>query len=1439
MPGTAPSARPTYDLVNSSTSAMDHHAAQPQDQGRSNINKRSDSEPMQDFRLPMADSSHISVFPYTDDPSPALLRTSSLSLIINSSGISKASSALDTASLPHPSNSGLISDLNIPDRQTSEVSRSISSTDSPYEAGYQTLRMTSPRDAYQRLSDSGSQQKINVDEDLSFVVQGRTTTSSSLAIYYFLCVITGGAYLLLCRWYIHLEVITRTRSCPLRSCSYVYLTNHWGEQSLEPVQRSSFRGRLSDAFPQLFDTSIRGQSLPQDSQLPELQFFEYRYFKFILEPISGMFQPNYLWRNPKWQSVECVLGCRDSSSAILRKRTLFEPNTINIQEKSTFRLLIDEVLHPFFIFQIASIILWCLDSYYQYAICIFVISTTSAIVTLIETKGTLRRIRELSRFSCQVRYWRDGAWSYGLSEELVPGDLFELESGLAPIVPCDAILLSGDCILNESMLTGESLPVSKSPATDQDIATINFEEEEPSSSSLRAGGAGGDGSVYAPVNSNANPSDSALPTVTNGHLENKPDPMATRRGAVAMAVRTGFNTTKGSLVRSIIFPRPNKFKFYQDSFRFIGVLSVIAGLGFISSLYFFIELKMGWSTILLRALDLITIVVPPALPATLAIGTSFAMSRLRQTEIFCTSPPRVNICGKINVMCFDKTGTLTQEGLDVLGVRFTYSLLSKHESPYEDVPTPTPSQFSVLHRNIDALIPASAVAQRIDFSNKTARIISPHSPSSRSGFSSFPSSSPYPTSFSGASLFTSRDTGMPITEPDTNYPLMLCAMAACHSIKVVQGALVGDPLDLRMFEFTGWHLEEDLSGNGSAPYRRRMSRSYQGAAASGPNHQSGSMTVVRPPWVPDFDTVINSSRHGGRVGNDEVFTELGVVREFEFVSRLRRMSVIVRRMRYWRSMCSSNLVDLSVSPTGANLKDMDVFVKGAPEVMRSICIPTSLPDDFDEQLCEYTHHGYRVIACAWRKLEAVPWQSVLKLKRSSVECDLTFIGFIVFENKLKAGTIPVVQTLHKAQIRQIMCTGDSLLTSVSVSRECGLVDPAKKIYIPRFVEGKAHEESAKIVWENVDDRSSTLDPEFLKPVLPVGHPLYRRSSSSFSGSTSRLQQSWVQSIEEELYKYELAITGDVFQWMLDFGTDETFERMLVKCQVFSRMSPDQKHFLVENLQHLGYCVGFCGDGANDCGALKAADIGLSLSEAEASVAAPFTSKSSDLDCVLRVIREGRVALVTSFSCFKYMALYSLIQFTTVSLLYSLGQNIDDSQFMYIDLMLIIPIAIFMGRTGPHPSIARKRPTASLSWYYEGEADMDHQRYASFENTAVFLTSCFQYIIVAVVFTVGPPYQEPVWKNDARLFVLVIGIADLCVSLALERFVSPLISKLVGRVIDHVSYTPTLSGSELLPSSAHGSQIGDPLVRLKIRKWQRRRKTFKIIMEDFRLSTTSI
>lgn len=56
------------------------------------------------------------------------------------------------------------------------------------------------------------------------------------------------------------------------------------------------------------------------------------------------------------------------------------------------------------------------------------------------------------------------------STELVPGDIVNLSELRVSLFPADILLLSGDAIVNESMLTGESVPVSKNPAKDDDIA---------------------------------------------------------------------------------------------------------------------------------------------------------------------------------------------------------------------------------------------------------------------------------------------------------------------------------------------------------------------------------------------------------------------------------------------------------------------------------------------------------------------------------------------------------------------------------------------------------------------------------------------------------------------------------------------------------------------------------------------------------------------------------------------------------------------------------------------------------------------------------------------------------------------------------------------------------------------------------------------------------
>ncbi|KAI7892078.1 uncharacterized protein EV154DRAFT_506232 [Mucor mucedo] len=1112
------------------------------------------------------------------------------------------------------------------------------------------------------------------EEDVQIHIQGYKYISTNLFLYRLFSVISFGLVWLICRWVPRWYISWVGEKVPLKNAEWLVFTSPYNEIEIIRPFRELYGGTLGSIFSydqvkqEILQYSINNidearNILDMDQKVNQLMLLEYRYIRLAFHPILHKFLIVGFWKDQSWNSSKNFkLGL--SSEKYLSRLAVFGPNLINIREKPTSKLLTDEVLNPFYVFQIGSILLWCMDDYYYYAFCIFIISAFSIISTLIETKETMKRMKDMSFFECSVRVFRNGSWRNVSSVELVPGDLIDIAN--VHTVPCDAMLVSGDCILNESMLTGESVPVSKAPINDLTLRKMNL-------------------------------SSSGIPAEISKHFLFMGTKMVRVRGgdnvsaATAIVVRTGFSSAKGALVRSMLFPKPNSFKFYRDSFRFIGVLSVIAFVGFLISSVNFIRLGIDTTTMILRALDLITIVVPPALPATLSIGTSFAISRLKKLGIFCISPPRVNIGGKIDCMCFDKTGTLTEDGLDIHGIR--------------------------------AVMTTEDGRKLFDHECKSVANVDPYNDDNQS-----------------------------------TQARILRTMTTCHSLKIVSGELLGDPLDLKMFEFTRWELEESggASSNGLKP------RSELAALQAKKSAKVGIMpTVVRPPGVRQD---INLQEQHPMKTSGAPPIEFGIIHTFEFVSSLRRMSVIVRKL---------------ASPT------MEVFVKGAPEVMKDICTPESMPEDYQERLYKYTHRGYRVIACASRQLAGVKWHKLHKLKRNEVETGLTFLGFIVFENKLKPRTVSAITTLRNANIRQIMCTGDNVLTAVSVARECGLIDQSAEIYIPRFLKGSSTDPDSELCWESVMQEGDELSTDTLQP----------RSIINNNGNYAPYG----------LQEYHLAITGEAFRWMVDHAPIESLRRMLVKGAIYARMSPDEKQELVVELQGIGYCVGFCGDGANDCGALKAGDIGISLSEAEASVAAPFTSNTMDIECVIDVIKEGRAALVTSFSCFKYMALYSLIQFTSVTLLYAFGSNLGDFQFLYIDLFLILPIAVYMGHTEAWPQLYRKRPTASLvskkvltsligqiiinssfqlisywavhqqSWYKAPTFDPDGENIMCLENTVLFLISSYQYMLIAVVFSVGPPYRKPLWTNGRLVLTLsmLIGLTTWCV-LAPPQFVSELL-----------------------------------------------------------------
>ncbi len=252
----------------------------------------------------------------------------------------------------------------------------------------------------------------------------------------------------------------------------------------------------------------------------------------------------------------------------------------------------------------------------------------------------------------------------------------------------------------------------------------------------------------------------------------------------------------------------------------------------------------------------------------------------------------------------------------------------------------------------------------------------------------------------------------------------------------------------------------------------------------------------------------------------------------------------------------------------------------------------------------------------------------------------------------------MIEQLHGAEVRTIMVTGDHIQTALSVAKECKMIAPGGRVLI---VQASVDKGSDKPHWHC--------------------HPL---------DSLQTMNMSDVVNSTKIGIDYTFATDGKSFNVIRDHFP-EVFEKLCTRGTVFARMTPDQKEFLIEELQELGYYVGMCGDGANDCGALKSAHAGISLSEAEASVASPFTSKEPNISCVPELIREGRAALVTSFGIFKYMAAYSLTQFVSVIILYDFGSNLTDLQFLYIDLFLITVFAFFFGLTHAYEGELAKRP----------------------------------------------------------------------------------------------------------------------------------------------------
>lgn len=297
-----------------------------------------------------------------------------------------------------------------------------------------------------------------------------------------------------------------------------------------------------------------------------------------------------------------------------------------------------------------------------------------------------------------------------------------------------------------------------------------------------------------------------------------------------------------------------------------------------------------------------------------------------------------------------------------------------------------------------------------------------------------------------------------------------------------------------------------------------------------------------------------------------------------------------------------------------------------------------------------------------------------------------------------------------------------------------------------------------------------------------------------------------------------------------------------KYSIFGRAEPKHKELIIKKYKSLGFHTMMVGDGTNDVGALKAADVGVAMLEeqakatgtptpaptsfiervkaetaalesikpGDASIAAPFTVRSNSLQSIIEIIQQGRSSLVTTIQMYKILAINSITNAFFYMFVDILGIKFSDHQMVALGILSSVG---FTAITQPKALdfISKEKPITSIFSLYILSSIISQSfiqisplyliyktiptpnPVKSFEpslmNTVLYIVSCVQTIVTLMCNYIGRPFREDLVENKA-LGMSLIGILGFIANIFLN--IHPDLNEMI-KVVEVGKYTKFVIG----------------------------------------------